>query len=884
MRLRELHFFRRFNRTHSILFLAFLLPVILMGSYFAYRSMAPFGSSSILTVDLGQQYIDFYSYFRSTLLHHPETFFYSFSKDLGGDMIGIFSYYLMSPLNLIILAFPGKTLSIGVLIILLIKYGLAGLSFGWLLQKTKLQSGIRVLAFSTAYALMGWMIANQLNVIWLDVLYLLPPIIWGLIKLVNENKPWVYIIWFSALLIVNYYMAWMVAIFTILFMLWQLTKQSLGFRISCRRFLKYIGSSILSGLFACILLLPTFYALLQSKGTYTETKISWKFEYFPFKMLGKLITGSFNFKQMPSGQPNFFVGMLMVMAFLLFFIDRRYHLRLRLVSVAITVFFIFSFCVQPLDLLWHAGQFPVWYPYRFSFLFSFWILWLAAHALTPNFRIGWKKIVPLVVIIIGLHTYLKLNLSSFSYIDNSQLLISIGFCCVGLVWLCIPRFYSPVLYDLLFCMLAIFEVTTNAYISLNNISYVSQSDFGDYTTQLDKTVNKIKKSDSGFYRIGKTFMRTKDDTMQADYNGGSHFGSTLEPSIPSFMGSIGEPDGDGFVAYTNGTQVTDSLLGMQYFMDARPTTSIIGQRETSSILPTTSNKPDLNRQTLTSEDTLTKTYKNKRALSLAFAASDKINTLKSTTKDPVAWQSEIYQTLAGDTSSSSLFSVQNFDHVTFQNVQSSTKITGTIFTKQSLLKPASVTLTFVPKTNESYYLTFGANLTDDAASYYLNGKKLTQYPTFRNTVVINVASKQKGQPVTIAFKLKQQSLWLQNISLYKLNQSHFDRLNKTLKSSPLNITAHSNTKITGTINVKKNHQDLMTTIPYSKGWHISVDGKQVQTRKVLGTFLAAKISKGHHKVVISYHPPFFILGLLISGISIGGTLLYKLVWRQKHLK
>lgn len=878
-----MYFIKRFIRQNWIMLCAFIIPVALMGGYFAYRSMAPFGSSSILTVDLGQQYIDFYSYFRSTVLSHPDTFFYSFSKDLGGDMVGIFSYYLMSPLNLIILFFPGKTLSVGVLVITLMKYGLAGYSFAWLLQKTKLQAGFRILAFSTSYAMMGWIIANQLNVIWLDVLYLLPPVVWGLIKLVNENKPWVYIIWFSILLVINYYMAWMVAIFTILFMIWQLNDRSLGFKTSFKRFLKYIGSSVLSVLFACALLLPTLYALMQSKGTYTETAVKFKFEYFPFKMLGKLITGSFNFKEMPSGQPNIFVGMLMLMAFLLYFVDHRFHWRPRLASFAITLFILLSFCLQPLDLLWHAGQFPVWYPYRFSFVFSFWVLWMAAHVLTPNFRIGWKKVIPLAIIIIAIHIYLKLNMSSFSYITDSQLLISIGFSFVGIVWLCIPRYYSPFLYDGLFVMLATFEMATNAYTSLNNISYVSQSDFGDYTTELDKAVNKIKKSDRGFYRIGKTFMRTKDDTMQADYDGGSHFGSTLEPSIPSFYGSIGEPDGDGFVAYTNGTQVTDSLLGMKYFMTARPTTSILGQT-TSSILPATSNKPDLNRENIKSEDSLTQTYRNKNALSIAFAASDKIKSLKSNTSDPVAWQSKIYQALAGDKSNKSLFEVQNFDHVTFSNVQTSKKITGTVFSKQNLLEPAYVKLTFVPKTNESYYLTFGANLTSDVASYYLNGKKLTQYPTFRNTVVINVASKQKGKPVTITFKMKQQTMWLQNVSLYKLDQSHFDKLKTTLKSSPLKINYHSNTKITGTIDVKKQHQLLMTTIPYSKGWHVKVDGKNVKTTKVINTFLSVPIAKGHHKVELYYRSPWLIAGIIVSVVSIGSAIIFTLYQHKRRTK
>ena len=61
-------------------------------------------------------------------------------------------------------------------------------------------------------------------------------------------------------------------------------------------------------------LIPTIYALMQSKGTYTEQTIHSRFEYFPFKMLAKLVPGSFNFDQMPSGQPNIYIGMLLMMA------------------------------------------------------------------------------------------------------------------------------------------------------------------------------------------------------------------------------------------------------------------------------------------------------------------------------------------------------------------------------------------------------------------------------------------------------------------------------------------------------------------------------------------------------------------------------------------
>ena len=44
-----------------VLLISFLLPVLIMGGYFVYRGMAPFGSSTVLTVDLGQQYVDFFA-------------------------------------------------------------------------------------------------------------------------------------------------------------------------------------------------------------------------------------------------------------------------------------------------------------------------------------------------------------------------------------------------------------------------------------------------------------------------------------------------------------------------------------------------------------------------------------------------------------------------------------------------------------------------------------------------------------------------------------------------------------------------------------------------------------------------------------------------------
>lgn len=855
---------QNWKKQHALILTgSFLIPVILMGAYFAYRQMAPFGPSSLLTVDLGQQYVDFFAYFRNIILHHPSALFYSFSKGLGGEMLGTNAYYLFSPLNLILLFFPGKWLTSGIMVLTLVRYGLAGLTFAWLLLRTRLQNGFRIWAFSTAYALNGWMIANQLNMIWLDAMIILPLIIWGLLKLIHDGRLGTYIAWLAVMMIDNYYMAWMICLFTILVVLWQLPTLA-DWRTRLRATGRYLASSVASAGIAAITLLPTFYALTTSKGTYTETAISSKLEYQPLKMLGKLVPGSFDFNQMPSGQPNIYIGMLLMIGAGLYFFNSRVKWSQRLVAGLVTIFFILSFCYEPLDLLWHAGQFPVWYPYRFSFIFAFWCILLAARVLQPSYQLQWPGALA-ILIISGLVFWLTGQLK-LSYLSTSQRLIGLGFVVVSLAALMIARRNSPRLYDFLIVLIVACDVGTSAFTSLNKIAYVSQDEFGKYTQQLDQASRQLKRHDSGFYRIAKTFMRTKDDPMQGDFYSADHFGSTLEPPIPAFMGTIGQPAGDGFVSYDNGTQVSDALLGFKYTMTARHH----GIENGDQIMPLSGYRPDWTRLPKVDQTKMITSRKNAAALPIAFGASSEIFQLGKATLDPLSYQSQIFQALAGRPINQPLFTVQNFTSVQFNNVQAAHQITGTTFRKQNLLKPATIKLKFTPPTNDSYYLTLGPEVKDSAA-ISLNRRDFSQYDTYRDTVVINLAHHQKGKPVTITFRLKKTSAWLQNVSVYCLKQRAFNNSLKALQQSPLKIQKATPTSIKGTVHIHHGQSTLMTTIPAATGWHVRIDGQRVQPRTVISTFMALPITSGTHQVEFYYRPPFLILGAVITVISLGLT-------------
>ena len=149
----------------------------------------------------------------------------------------------------------------------------------------------------------------------------------------------------------------------------------------------------------------------------------------------------------------------------------------------------------------------------------------------------------------------------------------------------------------------------------------------------------------------------------------------------------------------------------------------------------------------------------------------------------------------------------------------------------------------------------------------LNGQPITQYDTFRDTVALNLTNKALGKPQTLDIAFSKDEIWLQNINLYSLNLETLSKITTQLKQSPLHIKHFSNTHISGDITIKHKNQVLMTTIPYAPGWQVTVDNHPVKAVKGLKNFIAVPLKAGHHQIKLTYRPPYFKLGLLISVVS-----------------
>ncbi|MDF3334223.1 YfhO family protein [Lacticaseibacillus rhamnosus] len=848
------------------LILSFLLPGLLVAFYFAIRGAFPFGSSSVLTVDLGQQYIDFFAYLRQTLLGNPGQLFYAFNKGLGGDMFGVFAYYLLSPFNLLVVLFPADLLDVAVFVIMILKISTAGLTMGWYAKRHAI-TGLMIPTFGLAYALSGWMLANSFNLMWLDAAILLPLIIQSLETLLNGGRVFAYIGWLTAAFIVNFYTGYMIAIFLVLYTGYWLGSHAVSWRQTAHAGLRFAWASILAGMNSAVVLLPTWFQLAQSKGTYTVKTIQWRFEYAPDRLLSKMLPGSFNFDQMPSGYPNFYIGALGFVLAILFFISRHQTWRQKMAAALVTAFLVLSCMFEPLDLMWHGFQFPVWYPYRFTFILCFWLLSLGISTLQKHqSALSFRTLVILLIVFGLIDGDVALHLNHYNFLTIGHLIFGIGTLLLVLVWLSLDH-RRPFWFGF---AIVLVDMSGSLILTLNQLAYLDHHAYHDYAAALIQGARTINQTDNGFFRIGKTTIRTRNDPMTGNYRGADQFNSLLEPATPQFFGQIGQPEDDGSVAYTNGTLITDSLLGIKYFLT--PTHS-------SAALPDAGQRPDLKWYQQLRQVGPWQVLKSPFAQQLGFAANKALLNQQLYSDTPLANQSFILQAALGK-NTTPYFTALPLPSPTLTGVRRVTTGTNPTFAKSGS-GPHTVTYQFQPQTGKSYVLTLGSHFANHLVTLKQNGKTVTLPESFNDTITVNVTPANTAEIQTLTFQLNKKEAWFENIGLYQADTEQMIQDLKQLQTGGWHVTRVTATTLAANITIHKQNQMLQTTIPAAPGWQVKVNGQPVKPKTSLGIFMAIPLKLGHYHITMRYRPPLLGLGSLITIAGVLLTFCWRLVTSRK---
>ena len=362
---------------------AFVCTAIIMCITYILRHVYPFGDQIVLKVDLYHQYAPFHEELRSRILN-GQSLMYSWEGGLGKEFVTQMAYYTASPISFLILLFPQKLLPEALAFFILIKTCFSASFFSYYLKEHFKKNDLSILIFGLLYAFTAFMTGYYWNVMWLDSVALFPIVALGVERLIHENKHILYYVALTLTMIVNFYMAVLVCVFTAAYFLvvlfanyeWKRNKS-----VMVARMIKFAIVSIIAALTAMFILAPVAIALGQTATSDTNFP---KFEIY--QNVYQLITNHFIGARpvvlaRNEDLPNVYSGVITMMLIPLYFFNTKINKREKWLMSALLIFMLLCACIKPLDFLIHGMHFPSNLPHRYTFIYSFIMLYIAYKGL-----------------------------------------------------------------------------------------------------------------------------------------------------------------------------------------------------------------------------------------------------------------------------------------------------------------------------------------------------------------------------------------------------------------------------------------------------------------------------------------------------------------------
>ncbi len=843
-----------------------VLAVVCMFLALSYMGVYPVGEKSTMIVDMHHQYAPLLSHLKDRILHGGG-FLYDFEVGLGVSFLPLFGYYLSSPLNLLLCLFPDSMLTDGILVITLIKVGLAAAFFAACLQYIYHRRDLSVVACSLMYAMMMYTLAYFWNIMWLDVVMILPLVVMCFEKLMREGKYLPYILTLAYALYANYYIGFMLCLFMVLYFLFYLLRRRRTLDRVGKSFLRFAVGSLIGGGLVMFLLLPVAAALGDTSaagGSMPEMTNNFDM----FNLLGRHLYDVT--PTIRSGNlPNIYCGILPLFLLPVFITQKSIPLRRRLAFTALLAVVGFSFVLNQFDLLWHGLHSPNDLPYRFSFLYSFVLILIAYETLT---HLQWLSLKSIVVSFVAILTYLVIEerFGDDAYGFDSiyiSLLLALIYAVIAVLVSRGKLYWRPATCLLLLVVTA--EMVFNGgavFQTLNNEEYFTKrADYvdNDNTRAIQKGVDRMKElgvaaADGAFYRMEFLPRRTCVDTALFDYRGMTVFASSNPYNLTKYMGGIGYAvNGVNSHLYRDFVVASDSLLGIRYVMlkdDAMPGTKL------------------KKLETITEGSATYTIYENPYALPVAYFVQPGIESWEYTKYNPIASLNTLFSALTGN--GEDMYTTLPI------NVESGSSATGrasgtTSFTVTPLdnNKTAKFVADIVEEGQYYIYVDCGA-----AKSISVSGaEKKTWSVNKSEPYMIDAGVLAAGTQITVA--VTADSTASGNIYVAKLNDSVFEQNMATLSAHGMEVTEFTESRLTGTVTAPSDGV-IYTSIPYDKGWSVTVDGQKVETFAGGNAMLAFHVGSGTHSVEISFFPRGLVPGIIISLVSLAALVALMLYIRR----
>lgn len=852
--------------------LAFALPVVSMLIVMLIGGYEPFGDLSMLYSDMYHQYYPFWVEFRDAL-RSGDSMLYTWSVGLGMDYLSLISYYLASPLNLLGILVPADLTLEFYSLLMPMKLGLASLFFAIFLSRMFQREDYSISFFGAFYGLCGWALAYQWNVMWLDTFALLPLLTLGTIHLLRDKKCVLYTVTLFLSVFANYYIGLFSCIFVLLvFICYEICRWK-GVKRFFSDLLRIAWFSILGIGMTAILTIPAFMGLQNTQSGINAFPEGFRLNIASENTLMGLldamrqVAGNTMGGTEPSfkeGLPNLYCGVGTVLLAFLFCIGSSAKLREKICSVCLLLFFMLSFIVRQLDYIWHGFHFTNMIPYRFSFLFSFVLLYMAYRAYLERKQFERWQIISGGLLCLGL------ILCSNNRTDWIYLCYNIGFLVLygGIFFAFCPKprkeapeseqdAPAPTPYEkpkhnhsAMAAYALVFVVILELGMNVLNFGLrfpataVSNYPMGTKDTKAALEYMRDQESGNLFYRTETTHSQTLNDGALNGYNGISTFTSSANVKVTKFMQALGYGAKNTYnrYCYEESSPVSDLFLAIKYRLERN------GNVIDNQFYPIAFSSGNVY------------LLGNNAYLPLGFLAEPELADLPFEHQNDFGFQNRLFRAATG---------LQEDVWTMIPDVS----ITGedlTITSQQGYTCSYSdgkdgsgVIYTFTADRNGFACLDFDVS---DRNSFSVERNGVTLYSeTLSLPQQIAACDVSAGDVITVRLSCKSGESGTMTVEGAILDAGVFRSGQRLLNESTLELTSFRNTLVEGTIHCNRDGL-LYTSIPQDGNWKVYVDGHLVEHTLVGDVMTGVMLQKGTHDIRFQYHNEAFSIGWKISGI------------------
>ena len=929
---------------------AFFLPFVIMLGVYACMEMHPFGNNSVLMLDIQAQYIYYYEEIRS-LLTEGGSFLYSWKRTLGGEFMGIVAYYGASPFNIIFALFPKSMIADALMFINLAKIGSMGLTFGIYIHKTRHPGEMKTLALSTMYALCAYSVVQTLDPMWLDAVVFLPLLILGVESMINEKKIILYISMLTLIFIANYYIGYMTGIFTAIYFVYYylvnradlikkypLPEGNIFKKIIGSHDLKTCGrfalGTVVSVLIAGFMLLAAIYSLSFGKSEFQDTNWVFALRFDFIEIFNKMLIGSYDTVR-PEGLPMIYSGMLALLGLPMFYMAPSIKPAKKIGATLVLLVLVLSFMINPADLVWHGLSLPNWINYRYSFVFSFFVIVMTAEALCDAEKIRAGRVAAAGGVLIGFIAVVQtlkyhINPDQGQYFNAStknltSILLAIVFVVAYvIIFYLITNKKLESVGTFMLAALVCIEMFAGALTNIGDVmrdvgvvrygSTLTEKREEDYTAynsainRIQHVVDYVTENDVSFYRMeSKVYRRLggENESMAFGYNGIAHSTSTLNTSVIRLFNNIGYASQSHWTKYLGGTPFSDALLGIKYVVTK------------DDLLD--SKYYEVEYQALEHADHATPistiyAMENTKALPIAYGVSK--NTLEALADMSIPYYPTAADSLnkitkaflAGTGFDSNVYGIiytpipkltdcrqsQFVQNVKYLDENGEEQVLNIPYECYSAYgdKP-TISFTINMQATARLYAHFPMDNFGKACDIYANGRFICTYDSAQ---IVDLGDYVQGDKVNVELKLynvgdyntNYDNIYFSTESDFYFFFSNYEAQNEALEllhNAAINIEDYSNTMIKGTINLPEGQELILTTIPYDEGWNCYIDGKKVDITCALGSLIAVESTAGEHEIEFRYMPKLYVLGFVASGvgiISFAGIIVYTVMKKKRE--